>query len=179
MSTVEQIMKYPKSLADKYYLSAFIAGGYLRDTLLGKKVKDIDVFMIPEPSLHFDFDDAERIAEDEEMEITSLSSELSEDTLNDHICLTTAKVCDNVENYYNFIFLDKHVSPEAILNTFDFGICQIGITEDMEVITFPEFWKDVLNKTVTLLRYRSEERKEYRVGKMKEKFFNYKLVEEV
>jgi hypothetical protein len=176
-NSIEEVMAYPREVANRHHMYAFIAGGYIRDTLLHKPVKDIDVFMIPAEHLHFEASTAEQLAADEDMVVTSESSELSEASLNDHICLTTGIVKGNIRYPYNFVFLDTYVTPDAILNTFDFGICQIGIDENMEVLAFPEFWKDVLNKTVTLLRYRSEERKEYRVGKMMDKFFDYKLVE--
>ena len=178
VNNIAEIMAYPKEVAARHHLEAFIAGGYLRDTLLNKPVKDIDVFMIPARLLDFDMDEALLLAHDENMEVDMENVyETIDNTINDDICMVANKVVGNIRYPYNFIFLNQHVSPQAVLDSFDFGICQIGIDENMEVITTPEFWKDSLDKTYTLLKWRSEERKKFRIAKMSEKFFDYKFVE--
>lgn len=113
----------------------YIAGGYLRDTLLGKPIKDIDVFLY---------------ASEQNIELMQCKSDFvktSVEAYNSQMFHLTGNITGT---RLNLIFpkypWHKH------FETFDIGLCKICYDVKQNILKqSPEFRRDVDNKTITLL----------------------------
>ena len=132
--------------------SALLGGGALRDTFLGRPVKDVDIFVGPEfnhwklyeaargcvlkTQLHFgDYGpsrpDLPHISDIWELQ---LDGEASEPPL-------------------QIIKRDHKIDPYEFVSSFDFGFNQVGlamINGENRYIYTPAFWQDVRAKTATI-----------------------------
>lgn len=136
----------------------WVVGGLLRDNLLGKPVKDVDIF------------------------INGRSTDLMpegepEDGAANAYLLRAHKVegyAYNGDTYeLNLIFMrGSRWNRHTIANRCDFGICQISwCPVENEVYRSLQFQTDVERKTITLCRETAAER----VGRMQRKFTDYAL----
>lgn len=82
----------------------------------------------------------------------------------------------DIPEIYNFI-VSNLATPTEIIEEFDFGICQIGMTTNGEVFITDAFLDDFNNKTLTIVNHRPGERKEKRISRMKEKFPDWEFKE--
>lgn len=111
----------------------YIAGGYLRDTLLGKPIKDIDVFVYGDPWL------MERVEKDRAFVKTSVQ-EYDGDLFH---------LTGNIKNTrINLLFPKKNWA--AHFNSFDLGICKVSYELKRDFLhQHSDFIKDAENKTLT------------------------------
>lgn len=131
-----------------------LGGGALRDTFLGKPVKDLDIFLPMDPVSQdtlvefYQVLGYELIPNDRDyLEHLGPSGEVHS--------VTTLRHPELIE--LNFIFLDpaREHSLLSVVSRFDFGICQIVaalVAGELAIRTTNAFVQDTLDKTFTLLR---------------------------
>ena len=181
----KQWMDKAKSITKDSKFYPVIAGGALRDTLLGKPVKDIDVFMVPTYDDEITCDYVIEFCKDNDIHIDFLSAYEEDEVAKTKLgIISTGKsfeyegdMFETRKIVFNYIFMGKRISLYTILDTFDFGLCKIAMNISKQIIVHPDFWEDALNKTLTLFRYRSDDRKLERIKRMTEKYYNYKLID--
>jgi len=101
------VKKLPKKLRDLIKKEEIVvAGGYIRSTILGDPVNDIDLF-IPEKEM-----------------AKSLAMSLVDDKENKLITTENAITIKGLKYTSQFITRWTYDNPENILNSFDFTICQ-------------------------------------------------------
>lgn len=104
----------------------WIAGGFLRDKLLGVPFKDIDVFVPGD----------EPVDPDEPKALRYRLAAVAEVTMNGRSI--------------NIIGLRRQLSFADVLETMDIGLCQVGL-KDWKVYATRAYLKDVADKTITVL----------------------------
>jgi hypothetical protein len=148
--TADAVLKAVNEHLDPH---AFIAGGYARDKHFGIQPKDIDIVLhVP--------DEMERVLNAERM-ITSLGS--SGLSFSEAIFLKFYNGDESIDwadevvklkvdgHAVDLLFLKYPVSdPNKVFESFDFGICRIGIRDGKE-LSSEWFEKDERDQTLTLL----------------------------
>lgn len=81
----------------------------------------------------------------------------------------------DVDIPYNII-ISKLTDPMKIVEEFDFGLCQIGMTTDGKLLMTEAFLTDINNKTITVINSREEPRQIKRIKRMKEKFPDFTVI---
>jgi hypothetical protein len=141
---------------------AHIAGGAVRDTILGRPIKDIDVFLNYQHTdtvaqmLHSKFGYVK-----ETREWTKYQN-LSDPVVVDAINLEKADETIPL----NLIGLDEPKTMQMNVERFDFGICMAAWNGE-KVYTAPQFETDVKNKTFTLSRADNQEQFAYSMSRFK------------
>jgi len=153
---------------------AIIGGGALRDTLLDREVKDVDIFI----QMPDDLTDAELCDV-----LSKLTGQHFERSLPERVVnyvfgsgSDVACVCDG--GLFQVIATWTPTDPTTAMMRFDFGICRI-IYDGINLIRSADFDKDVEDKTFTLLRCNSVQelaRSMERWTRLKEKYDAYRLV---
>lgn len=119
--------------------SAIIAGGAVRDWILARQPRDIDIFV-------------KRLSEDD---INALNLAIVEGTYiesAEHDDSVSASGCYNGHSLpVNIIWCSTSITPKERFERFDFGICKAAF-DGKEVITHPEFDWDVKHQIFTLRR---------------------------
>jgi hypothetical protein len=151
---------------DSGYQQPCIVGGAVRDTILGRPVKDYDVFVHHTTDLPDQFW--------EQAETRSEYSDLSED----RELVVVAR--NNGEIEVEGIPIDILIGPsiEKFIDSFDFGLCKVayaGTPGRAILLTPDEFIADYTNKTLTLLP--SAHNYQAHMERMIEKFPDYKFVD--
>lgn len=118
--------------------NALIGGGAVRDTFLGASVKDIDVFVQCSPSKFGEMCDD--LAAHLEGTIESSQEYVHAPSYNIRVPGFTQEL--------NVVWRD--CSPLMDVGDYDFGICQIALS-DTEMFKTAAFMKDVANNTVTYM----------------------------
>ena len=173
-------LQYPRMLQMEYGIFPFIAGGSIRDTILAKKVKDIDLWItIPDWIVEkAGVDRLTLLGEISGREGWTFSGVDNNDSGADPegrgIIGVYEYQFDSVEQPYNIIVLNEDRPPMEIMREFDFGICQVGINPYGIGIVNKEFVEDVKNKTFTQTREQSPERKQERLRRLQQKFPDFK-----
>lgn len=124
-----------------------IAGGAVRDTLLGGPVKDIDVFVYLEP------EDSGEVFEHRVRLLalaaggttTFSSSDPAHPRFFDIATIRGSRFDLDIQ------IIGAYVDPIASVNTFDFGICQCYVLSTGEVVELPACLDDMANQTLTYL----------------------------
>lgn len=156
----EQIQKYLSKLHVAGATSAVIAGGAVRDSLFGKPVKDIDIFVSKEQA-HFI------------TEVFSVEKNLYCGYINipDVDGVFDIPVT-HTELPVQIITMDEGMSPADRLHTFDFGFCQVAY-DGKNIITTENFLNDYKNNTITLVYCENQheyDRSMRRFERLKEKY---------
>ena len=174
-ATVEKWLTYPRQLQMEYGINPVLAGGCMRDIILGGKVNDLDMFITRSSYQNglsdFDFLIA-NIAEKEGWEL-SFHSDYEED---DH--LPHHRVLHSVWNFksefreepYNIVILPDDIGTRDIIKEFDFGINMIGINTYSILSVNPHFVEDVEHTKCTIRNERSKEVTQRRYDKLSLKY---------
>lgn len=129
----------------------YIAGGFLRDSLLGRPVKDIDVYILLGENAEL-----KRFAHKPTVykKMTSVTYEGDPSNCIRNVYQCTSAGFDRI----NIITMGPYVNfSEFIENSFDIGLCKIYYDVGAGTLhTTPEFEKDVRNKTLTVSHYSPE-----------------------
>lgn len=116
----------------------WIAGGFLRDTLLGKPIKDVDVFV--NTSTNFPTFCLEGMSPSSD-EVYSES---------EMCCFKVVGTRLNIIQLLNGVGVKEYIDKK-----FDLGLCQIGIPlvgqSQYTLYTTPAFEEDCKNKTLTVI----------------------------
>jgi len=139
---------------------ALIAGGALRDLILGREIKDIDVFVRSrgeetQAALASIYGDAKAEHPDLVRDYGENVPELQGVyTLHvgdgDRDWAPDSPVSDDEYCPFQIIALNQDVTPDSCLGRFDFGICRVA-TDGKTVFIDPAFTKDIVAHTFTLL----------------------------
>ncbi len=129
--------------------TAIIGGGALRDTIMGKEVKDVDIF-IEMP----DMSDDELCKVLTEITGHHFGRSVPESVV--HYVFGSgsdvACVCDG--GVYQVIATWTPTDTATAMRRFDFGICRVTY-DGINLVRSPDFDRDVESKTFTLLRCNS------------------------
>ncbi|WP_026868803.1 hypothetical protein [Inquilinus limosus] len=173
---------------------AVLSGGALRDLILGREVKDLDVFMkAPEGGPDEAMRVAEAVAETLGYELGVVLhgeeymawakgalvaiAELYAGSIVDLDTLEVTRTAPTQEPL-NLIFTREVPSPQSMAERNDFGICQVALDIRWAFQT-PAFDKDVANSTFTFLKDADQwPRSERRWKRLREKYPTYTLVGE-
>lgn len=127
---------------------AVVAGGYLRDTLIGQRPKDLDVF-IPYSELATCYlEPALSKALGEPMAF-QFDLSYGEDTEINRVFTVTG--LDGLQPPAQVIEMAPGIDPAGRVDRFDFGICQAWLGLDGCVQNSEAFAKDLLQRTATLV----------------------------
>jgi hypothetical protein len=150
-------MQYPREWLDTLDLirkaggtDAVIAGGAVRDFLLGRPVKDIDVFLRSRGELEDErivkaaYPNAGQLSEFDRAEYGIQMPELSSVWTN-----------SDPDPFFGsepvqLIFQNSDVTFTSLFQSFDYGLCRVGF-DGSNVILTDDFVKDAFGMTMTLL----------------------------
>lgn len=120
----------------------YIAGGYLRDSLLGRPIKDIDLFV----------DVSKRSSVQVERSLTRLIAQPWYTPFDGEYDSSMFHTVGTVKDTRINLIIPK-TSFEEHFETFDLGLCKIyyNVVED-KLVQHEDFIRDVDNKTLTRLK---------------------------
>ncbi len=150
---------------------AIVAGGCLRDAILGKPVKDYDIF-IPRWTGDLPTDAADGISSDEWKARKEKYGSL------DAIYVKTEKYADQTFDLI-YVYPDQTAEQDFtqwVLDRFDFNICKVAYHQTTGLEVDGDFWIDVLAKRLTLARGSRDW--ENHAERLKAKFPDYEFVDE-
>lgn len=155
---------------------AVVGGGFIRDSLLGRPVKDIDVFVrdIGAPGLR-----ARRImAEHGRCKLTQAQSE--------YIGHGRVSGVFHMEEGPAGLPTDLILSDgywdgdgRGLITAFDFGICQVAVALCLQgpLLTYTDaFLKDRTNETITVYRDESDTRTPARLARLLQKYPGWRVI---
>jgi hypothetical protein len=156
-------------------LTFCVAGGAPRDLLLGATVSDIDLYVSCKGRSFEDIVALSNRALNQEGVPQPLSTYYMLPNKSKGLIEYSVSFNDKLQ----VILFDLPVEgfTEAILNTFDFGICKVAFNEDLTYLRTPDFERDVANRTLTLVGWHSSaglvKSIETRLPKLLRKFPDY------
>lgn len=178
-TTVNRIIEYPVPIAavtalrriQKEVPEAIVAGGCLRDTINGKPVNDIDIF-VPQSRGH--------VAREVISEGRRLTKVIPEPYLTFNNAVSDVRYYEgNGELPVNIISVtDDTCTPEQQLDRFDFGICRVAY-DGVRLWKDLTFDRDQREHTFTLLVAQTKEQRKYsleRFKRLQEKYPGWKMV---
>lgn len=155
--------------------TASIAGGCLRDLDNGAPIKDVDIFVNPEPtsvlgdllgtglSKFYAYADALGWEQNHAASYTNIGD----------VEAIWTYTQGGVE--YNVILLRKPLNLSQLVSRMDFGICQIAANSEGVVWCSEAYAKDRQNKTFTMMDADREDRSKARFERLQEKYPGWKL----
>jgi hypothetical protein len=132
---------------------AVIAGGYVRDTVLGVEPKDIDVY-IHAPGDAWETEAALREAvQAHTTEMLGSSGETTDTDFRERLT-AVFKVYRTAEANIDVLFFNEPIAPDAsnVLASFDVALCQAAMLPNGEIVSTPGFKSDVAWNELTILR---------------------------
>ena len=189
-----------EALQQSFGPEAIIAGGALRDTVMGQPVKDVDIFLPYERSSYFDKQHYSIEACFEEAGVSVKTHNVrkgyrelattvpnikkyaphkggysTNSIHNPGIGNLEIKECWEIESQaghlYNLVFTKHPVQPKDLLQQCDIGLCRIAYQND-DVIIDNSFTDDAVNQTLTLF---SMDNKNH-IKRIKKKYPDHQLV---
>ena len=121
-----------------------IAGGFIRDALLGKPIKDIDVFcdlsddeieLIKESGVHLDNLSNEDYGDGKKVFVASIKDFLPDCPFNMDVN----------------IIVDNYAILDDVFNDFDIGLCKVAVY-DNQIYYTNDFWNDANNKVLSVYK---------------------------
>lgn len=143
--------------------NATVAGGFLRDEVLGVPYRDIDI------AVPYDCHDLVGLG------FTYLSAEMDDkDYQHDKIKAVWSR------GEWNVIEYADNTDTTAMNTYIDIGLCKISWNFHEGLVMHPGFIKDMMDQTLTVYRTGwGEEGVEKHLARLKEKFPSYNVVREV
>lgn len=135
-----------RTLLAQFPANTVLAGGALRDLHNGREVKDLDLWVPADPNPWEKIWSVTAHWGDEPREETGGSSG---DPVNgiERVQLWAVPGWDLPVN----IMVCRPIGVEAVIQTFDFGICQIGCAADGKVFATGEYFRDRRDHTFTFI----------------------------
>lgn len=161
---IEQWLHYPRALQQEYGINPVLAGGALRDLLLGKEVGEVDMYLsmsawraAATSTSHI----SKVLLEREGWEVDGLSGEVSNSCIFED---------ENAGVTYHIRVL-KDDSPVAkVIGEFDFGINMVGINTYGNLAISQHFVNDIDKQQITIRNERSREVLHKRYEKLSKKY---------
>lgn len=169
-ATVEKWLSYPRQLQMEYGVNPILAGGCMRDIILGGEVKDLDVFITVSKSrldcldrLNDLNDLISHIAETEGWELAD-----AKDSSQTHTGLHSVWNFQSEfqDKPYNIIVLYGDIGQQDVIKDFNFGINMISVNCYSVLAAHPHFLEDVDNMKCTIRNERSRERTMYKYDQL-------------
>lgn len=163
---------FDKALA--VFPHGLIAGGAVRDAVLGKEIADIDIIVpVPtRPTLHNPYWDPVRRYD------TPSDSDSGEELANQNWVVRSTVVERPWSPYpINLLYVEDQEpdeDPSTYLERFDYGLCMIGYTANGLHLT-PAFVKDARKHQLTLVGPGADYTSPARYEKLAEKFEGWKI----
>lgn len=153
------------SLIKKIHPEAILAGGALRDSVFGKPIKDIDIF------IEFPFSNF--------AELLNMKIERSAASID----YTLFDTDTHIKGIYDVFTRDdtppiqiielESLDIQALLSGFDWGFCQIGTKDCKSFIVTDHFMNDYNNNTATCVLESSDTRLKHSLKRGKKLFKKY------
>lgn len=175
----------------KVFPEAVIAGGALRDLIIGRPVKDIDIFIKATGSdddthrfLASIYGEAHALNKEDVKEYHEQLSELQgvyslsrpRETEDDWLS-PSREIRDENGCPFQVIALNTEVTPTSVVERMDFGICRVA-HDGQHLDATHEFLLDMENQTFTLLRAHSPARSQHRYDRLvREKYQGWRLLD--
>lgn len=160
-----------------------LAGGFVRDTLLGLPPKDIDVFMnAPVPRREQYLEALVQLLGEPEVE--NITVQPNEDEYG-HLLMTwdfhrvrfPAQPLVNEDLPIEIIMTDTGgLTADKFMEKFDFGICMAGYSPKTGLHMNKKFLLDMFNKTCTLYNERNKDKHIERFDRWKDKGLDHELI---
>lgn len=153
--------------------TALIGGGFVRDIINGRAVKDVDLFVHDALSVYDDI--AKRIRQTH-----PVAGEVARDYFDWDPSITSVQLFHSDDGWpeVNLIAMPELLDVSSLFKRFDFGICQAAY-DGVAVHTSEAFWKDHRDRTFTLTRcdhHHQYVRSVQRYARLSVKYPGYSLV---
>lgn len=173
-ATIEKWLAYPRQLQMEYGINPLLAGGAMRDTILGGEVKDLDVFIsVSKARMQgVDFDSfVEDLADREGWQLKHCSNYEEMDPP-PHTTLHSVWEFHSefVDKPYNIVILPEDTSSQDTINRFDFGLNMIAVNTYSIITTNKWFLEDVKGQKCTVINERSREVRDRRYASLLQKY---------
>jgi hypothetical protein len=156
-------LKVLKDLEDAGFHGAFIAGGALRDLMHDRPIKDVDIFLNPRGLNDELYAVQEAVPDHSVRPLDHWNTDYN--ILSDHpvklVFDLAKKSYTELEPPFQVIIHQQPASIADVLDRFDFGICQIAVGVDTEVITTSAYRQDARDQTFTMRPCRDDATKRY------------------
>lgn len=136
-------------------MPAVIAGGAVRDLLLGRTVKDVDIWTLGEFTPRV-VDYLNKLREESDILGNEAAPVCAGDYINGGLSQSAVHVgqvwdVSRDGTLFNIIEMKNASSIEAVVSRFDFGICRAWVDMTGRVAFGADFARDYANSTFTLL----------------------------
>lgn len=138
------------SLVHSLSPEALLAGGCLRDLILGGEVKDLDIFVDASNEDHWE--DLRNILQFRHgwRPVTQINADYVA-SMRSEVSKVVGFRVPQVPHEVQIIGLKRLLYPMDALNRMDFGACQIGMSHHQCVFYTPAAHKDLTERTITML----------------------------
>jgi hypothetical protein len=151
-STLERWLAYPRQLQQEYGLNPILAGGAVRDLLMGQEVKDLDIFLSPSgwvgKRLGWSPEVASKIAEREGWSLHKRGEEYGQTT--PPLLSVWRFKSEFVEQRYDINLLVQDTSSNQLIRQFDFGLNQVAVNTFGILAMSENFVEDVAGNKITI-----------------------------
>lgn len=171
--TLEKWLAYPRYLQQEYGINPVLAGGCIRDLLLGHEPKDLDLFV---SMSNWRQTDSEPLSVADAFEIIAkregwTNDDESHDASQPKSLISVWKFTDeNTPVPFEVCCLSADTSSAALINDFDFGINMVGVNTYGALALSAYFIYDVERHTITIRNERSRERTLERYERISKKY---------
>lgn len=171
---VQEIFTYLKCLDP----NCIIAGGYVRDNVLGREPKDVDFYL--QTSLNvFEFVSMLSAYTRHRPAPEGLRPAVKGESYQHPFKVGVVGMGPEVD----IILIAQPVTTDLVFSMFDLGICMAAVTADGRTVLDPRFNSDVMSKTITLYAANKlteadyEHSKKEHVPRVMEKYPEFRFVE--
>ena len=171
--TLEKWLAYPRYLQQEYGINPVLAGGCIRDLLLGQEPKDLDLFVsmsdwrISGGGYALARSTLDVIAKREGW---TLDEEAHPYPIPGSLISVWTHTEEAIPYPYQITTLDKDTSAADLVSQFDFGINMVGVNTYGALALSAYFLYDVENHHITIRNERSRERTLARYERISKKY---------
>ena len=157
-ATIEKWLAYPRQLQQEYGLNVILAGGAIRDLLMGHEPKDLDIWVTPSAWV------AKRIGWSEtvvaklgEREGWTHDGEVHDNPSHPSLMSVWSFKSQFVEPSYNIVVLGEDTNSNRLIGGFDFGINMVAVNT-YTILAMSEFFiEDIAGNKITLRNERDRD----------------------
>jgi|HubBroStandDraft_4_1064222.scaffolds.fasta_scaffold00554_13 hypothetical protein len=133
-----------------HFPEVVLAGGALRDLSRGKPIKDVDLFVNPHEK------DTEFMVVNFEAELKSCAL-MHDDSYPPKRCLQDIYRFSWADYMAEVIVVTDPIITDipSLVDTFDIGLCQVGMDRRGTIYASSAFWKDMAQQTLTVVNDRT------------------------
>lgn len=181
MEVAREILDLLREIEDVSEYRAFLCGGYLRDTFMGVRPKDLDIMLVPSSE---DVDPESEIdevvwgvrpplfKEDKRLECIEYLS----DMVKRGVCGLIMGESESCGYETQFIIYDKVLTQKELAVDMDMNICQITCNSSGGIYSTDAFTSGLENKQIQVLHDYSEKRRNQRIERMLAKYPDFTVL---